>query len=125
MRILLNILCTIGAILALVLGAAFAFVELRALFAQDWQLAYLPTFALLRYIARSVYFVSMASCGVTTLIMGGLKKTGPLFYFGALYALFAASFLTLAFDDWYFALAIIVANAFMTFGHTLRATHWD
>ena len=125
MRIFLNIICVLGSIVCLVLGAAFAFVELRALFAQDWLLAYNPNFALFRYILRSFYFVCLSLCGLVTIILGGLRKAGPIFFLGLMFGVFSTSFVSFTFYEWYFALALCVGSGLMLFGHTVRSYGWD
>lgn len=110
MRLFRNILAFFALGLSTIVSLAFTFVELRPIFAGDFNLMEDPGLSIAGYLFRAFFYILMVVNAV--LIAINIIKGNKLDLFGLIFnaALVTVAFVSLIFYEWYVSLAVILLN---------------
>ena len=108
MRLAGKIFTYIGLALVVVVGVAFAFIELRSLFAGDFSLFNNPASAFFKYLCRGLYYVSLVGASILTIVLLIKNKKSNVYVATFTAALLIGSCFTFIFYQYYFAIGVIL-----------------
>ena len=116
----LRIFALIISLLILVVGVAFAFIEIRSIIAGDFNLMNNTVSALFRYIFRGLFYVIFVLVTLKYIFANIRKKNVPLFSILLPISLLAGSLISIAFYDLFISLIIAGLSALLTVFYLFR-----
>ena len=115
MKLAGKILSYVGLTLCTIVGVAFAFIELRSLFAGDFTLFNNPVSSFVRYFFRGLYYLSLVAASIWTIITLIKRKETNVYGVVISASLLISSGFSIIFYEYYIAIAVMVV-ALILFG---------
>ena len=113
MKIVKIVLFSLGMVVTSLVALAFAFVEIRSLFAGDFTLMASAFIGFFASFSRITYYLFILALAITLTVFKIRKQRACFILFVVSIVLLICSFITFAFYDYFVTLVIIFANVIL------------